>query len=404
MPMPKRSSCTTMHKNSLTSNNSSRRRQKAAERTNINLLRYMLDHPGTTCKGVAEDLGMSLPNVFRLVAGFKESGIVTGSEQKQTGKRGPWSQVISLRADLGCTIGVDLEATRIRGVILDFANNITDVTRQPLSPTDGPEEIVSAVAEVADQLVRTAHKQKIEVSAVGLGLPGPVTDMALGRVRTELQFGKETMEFIPLVEGKCGIPTSAAANSYCFTIGHHRMHKPRGTGIEMVVLNRFGLAAALMWNGQLYTGASHYAGDLGLLPCGSGDRRYRDVCTGASLLKWARERNDERPFQELLQSPDDPLVREWLEEAVPGFAHAICAAIIIYNPDSVLIEGIFNKLPEETRGQIAEIVTEEVKQIGNMLPEIKFFEGDDLMGARGAALLARDGVADDVLGDMLQAL
>lgn len=380
------------------SSSTSRRRQKSAERTNISLLRYILDHPGATCKAAAEDLAMSLPNVFRLVAGFKDSGLIVGMHQKQTGKRGPWSQVLSLRSSLGATVGVDLEATRIRGVALDFANEVISETRLPVLPTATPEEIVSSVAEVAADLIEKSRKQNLRAYAVGLGLPGPVNDITRGSVRTELQFGKASLEFVPHVEAACGAPVVAAANSYCFTAGHHRMHKSRGTGIEMVILNRFGLAATLVWDGELYTGASHYAGDLGLLQYGTEPgKRYRDICTGSSLLKWARSRGDGRSFQDLLQAPDDPLVCEWLGQAVPAFIQAICSAVVVYNPDTVLIEGMFNKFPTKTKRQILDGVVDEIGRIGNMQPKVRFFEGDDLMGARGAALLARDSIADGIL-------
>jgi len=238
------------------------------------------------------------------------------------------------------------------------------------------------------------------VCAVGLGLPGPVNDVTRGSVQTDFQFGKASLEFVPEVQSRCGLPVTAAGNSYCFTAGHHRMHNPRGDGIEMVILNRFGLAAALVWDGRLYTGASHYAGDLGLLPYGDG-KRYSDVCTGSSLLTWARGNGDDRPFQDLLGSPNDPLVREWLSAAVPAFIQTICNAVVAYNPDTVLIEGTFNKFPGETKRRILDGVVEEISRVGNMLPEISFFEGDDLMGARGAALLARDSIADEVLSRII---
>jgi predicted NBD/HSP70 family sugar kinase len=193
-------------------------------------------------------------------------------------------------------------------------------------------------------------------------------------------------------------------NSYCFAAGHHRIHHSRETGIEMLVLNRFGLAATIVWDGRLYTGASYYAGDLGLLHCGTGapGLRYKDVCTGSALLALAQRRNETRSFQELLQSPNDPLVQEWLSDAIPAFAQAIYAAVIAYNPDRVMIEGIFNKFPEDVRRRVIDTVNSEITHSSNMVPPIGFFEGDDLMGARGAALLARDTVADNVLADLIR--
>jgi len=326
-------------------------------------------------------------------------GILDGSGQRQTGKRGPWSQANTLRANLGCSIGIDLEATHVRGIVLDFADNITATRRHPLAPSSTQDEIVSAVTHMSDELVGLARAQGVEVCAVGLGLPGPLTDIERGVIRADMQFGQASLEFVPPVEEACGLPVFATSNSYCFAAGHHRMRIPRSRGIEMIVLNRFGLAAAVVWNGQLYTGASHYAGDLGMLPYGS--RRYHDFCTGAALLRMARDRGDDRPFTTLLQTPDDPLAHEWLREAAPAFAQAICTAVIAYNPDSVLIEGIFNRLPREVRDRVMEAVLGQLDQIGNMVPEIGFFQGDDLMGARGAALLARDNVADAVLAGIV---
>ncbi len=393
-----------MPSDSSASSNSSARRQKAAERTSVNLLRYMLDHPNSTCRAAADDLGMSFPNVCRLVADFKGNGILLDGEYKQTGRRGPWSQAVTMKPELGCTVGVDLEATHIRGLVLDFAGNAVSVLRKPITGTSGLDEIVSSVAGVARELVDTARARELEVYAVGLGLPGPVVDVAKGRVRTHLQMGEVTVEFAPAAEEACGMKVVCSPNSYCFAAGHHRIHHAREMGIEMVVLNRFGLAATIVWDGRLYTGASHYAGDLGLLHCGTGapGARYKDVCTGSALLEFARQRDSDRTFQELLQSPNDPLVQEWLRDAIPAFAQAIYAAVIAYNPDRVVIEGIFNKLPEDVRRRVIETVNQEIAHSSNMVPPIGFFEGDDLMGARGSALLARDTVADQVLADLIR--
>lgn len=380
-------------------NNTLQREQRAARRTNVSLLRYILDHPNATSRGASEDLGMSFPNVCRLVAEFKNAGLLVEKERQQTGRRGPWSRAVALRGDLGCSIGVDLEATHIRGVVLDFSNEITDVLRKPISPSDGPDEIVAAVTEVAFELVQLAWDRGINVHVIGLGLPGPVIDKDAGRVRTHLQFGYGTLEFVPAVKEKCGVHTVATANTFCFAVGHHRMNAPRKKGIEMVILNRFGIAATVVWDGKLYTGASHYAGDIGLLPCGtvSPTRPLKEVCTGASLLKFARERGDQRAFQELVSDPAQKPACDWLEDAVPAFVQAIHLAIMLYNPNYVLIEGIFNRMPAEILERIVASVREEVIRTGNMTPEIKFFEGDDLMGARGAAMLARDTVADEIL-------
>ena len=382
-----------------------RRRQVAAERAHAALLRYILDHPDATCKSAAEGLGMSFPNVCRVVAGFRDRGLVVGREHKQTGKRGPWSQVLALAPHLGATIGVDLEATQVRGVLLDFANNVIETVRRPVPASAGPPEIVALVAETAGSLAELNRKTRGGPgAAAGLALPGPITDARLGRIRTFLQFGEAEIEFAPAAQRAAGVPTFSTSNTYCFAVGHHRLTHPGRPGIDLVILDRFGIGAAALWDGRLFSGADDYAGDLGLLRCGTGEpgRRFVDVCTGASLLARERTRGGTRGLWDLLQAPEDPVVTEWLAGAVPAFAEAVAIGLVMYNPDRILIEGIFNRLPVGIRDRITGLATDEAVKLGHKPPKIEFFAGDDLFGARGAALLARDAVADAAVLDILR--
>lgn len=376
-----------------------REQQSAAERTGLRIIRYVLDHPAATRRDAAHDLHLSFPNVCRLVVGFQEQGSLVEEDLKQTGKRGPRSKTLSLRATLGCTIGVDLESTHVRGIVLDFSNEIRGVFRRPITADATAETVVSMVVGATRTLVASAQEQDLEVFAVGLALPGPVIDDSLGKVRTELQRGRAEMEFVPAVQSECGTDTYAAPNDICFALGHHRLNHSRDSKMDVLVLNRFGLSAAVVHDGELYSG------HLGLLPYGveTPMRHYRDVCTGGSILRLARSRNDSRQFQELMSSPNDPFVREWMASAIPAFAQAIYSAAMMYSPDRLIIEGIFNKLPKEVRGELMGTVESEITDHGMALPEISFFEGDDLMGARGAAFVARDHVADDIITGLVRA-
>lgn len=376
-----------------------REQQTAARRTGLNIVRYALDHPSSTRRDTAHGLHLSFPNVCRLVADFQEQGVLVEDHPRQTGKRGPRSQTLSLRADIGCTVGVDLESTHVRAVILDFSNETRGVCRMPIAAGTGGDAVVSMVADAARAMVGSAREQGLQVFAVGLALPGPVIDQPRGRVRTELQGGLADMEFVPIVQEACDAVTFATANDICFALGHHRMHHSRDSEMDMLVLNRFGLSFAVVRDTESYSGY------LGLLPYGSEPpvRYYRDVCTGSSLLRLARSRNDRRPFQELISSPHDPLVRQWLDSAIPAFAWAIYSAAMMRCPDRMIIEGIFNKLPREVRAGTLEVVQSQMARLELAPPEVSFFEGDDLMGARGAAFAARDHIAEEVITGVLRA-
>ena len=378
----------------------SRDRQWAAERTGVSILRNIMDHPSATRRTVSEDLKLSFPNVCRLVAAFQDSGILAEHEMRQVGKRGPMSKTLSLRGDIGCTIGVDLEATQLRAVALDYANQVVAVLRKPVPSDTSAGDLTALVAKMARDMVGVAKKKVLPGHAVGLALPGPVIYESTGRVLTELQTGMSDVEFIPEAREAARLPTFSDANTVCFAIGHHRFHHPRRRDTAMVVLNRFGLGVCVLRGDEVFSG------ELGLLPFGVGSTaiRYHDVCTGASLLRFARKSGDSRDLQAILSSPDDPLLTDWLDAAAPAFAQAIYCGIVMYSPDRVVIEGIFSSLPERVRADIARIVTEKLASVGLSAPSIGLFEGDDLMGARGAALMARDHVADDVLTELVRAM
>ena len=393
-----------MPSDSSDSGNGGRREQRAAERTSVALLRYLLDHPGATAPEASDELGMSFQNVYRLIGDLRAADLLLSQDFKRTSRRGPQSQVVSLRPELGCTLGVDLEATQVRGVVLDFANQDAHVWRHPLAPTDGPREILAAVAEAARSLAAQATAAGAPPLTVGLGLPGPLLDAATGRSHTRYQFGEATLEFAPAVEAACGLHPVTNHNAHCFALGHHRAHNPNRPGIELVLLNRFGLAAALLWDGRLFTGSSSYAGDLGALSCpvGRGHASFNELCTGGALLSLARTRGDGRSFGDLIRHPEDPLVNTWLEKAIPAFAAALHAGALIYNPHRILLEGIFNDLPADSRQRLLELATQAIERSGLQSPTVEFYDSDDLMGARGAAFLARDEVADEALRGILR--
>lgn len=377
----------------------SRQKQSAAERTSVNILRYIMDHPSASRRTIAEDLALSFPNVCRIIAGFQENGTLTVDEMKQIGKRGPRSRTLSLSNSLGCTIGIDLEATHLRAVALDYANEIVAVRRKPVPYAASAEDMVGLVAKMARDMVGLAKRKRLAVHAVGLGLPGPVIDESTGGVLTQLQTGVGKVEFVPMAQKASELPTFSAANTLCFALGHHRFCHPRERDTEMVVLNRFGLGVCVLRRDE------RFSGELGVLPFGQGATasHYRDVCTGASLLRFARSRGDYRDLHVIISSPDDPLVKQWLIAATPAFAQAVYCGIVMFAPDRVVIEGIFSSLPNHIRASIIRIVTDELETVGLSVPSIGLFEGDDLMGARGAALVARDRIVDGVLTQLVRA-
>ncbi|MGF1461262.1 MAG: ROK family protein [Leptolyngbyaceae cyanobacterium] len=171
-------------------------------------------------------------------------------------------------------IGIDLGGTAIKfgryAQSGDCLEQLVISTPQPATP----EAVLAAMVPAIDQLAPDRH-----VRAIGIGTPGPAD--AAGRIaRVAINLaGWQDVPLADWLEAKTGLPTVLANDANCAGLGEAWL----GAGCDfrdLVVLTLgTGVGGAIILDGDLFTGRTGAAGELGLItldpkgpPCNSGNR------------------------------------------------------------------------------------------------------------------------------------
>src|SRR5205823_4421536 len=121
------------------------------------------------------------------------------------------------------------------------------------------DRIVGAVASALDQDGTLARR----VSALGIGLPGPV-DPGAGLVLSPANLpGFRNVPLNRILTRATGIPSYLHHDAHLAALGEHRRGAARGASDMIYVTVSTGIGAGLLLRGELYAGAHGIAGEVG---------------------------------------------------------------------------------------------------------------------------------------------
>ncbi len=171
-------------------------------------------------------------------------------------------------------IGVDLGGTAIKlGRYCESGECLTQLVVDTPQPAT-PEAVLTAIVQAIDQL-----DPDRQVRAIGIGTPGPACAQGrIARVAINLA-GWQDVPLAEWIEAKTGLPTVLANDANCAGLGEAWL----GAGCDfqdLIVLTLgTGVGGAVILNGELFTGRTGAAGELGLItldpkgpPCNSGNQ------------------------------------------------------------------------------------------------------------------------------------
>lgn len=177
-------------------------------------------------------------------------------------------------ANYSQVIGVDLGGTAIKlGRYCESGQCLEERVVDTPQPST-PEAVLAAMVQVIDQL-----DPDRQTRAIGIGTPGPAC--AQGRVaRVAINLaGWQDVPLADWIEAKTGLPTVLANDANCAGLGEAWLGAG-GDFQDLIVLTLgTGVGGAVILNGELFTGRTGAAGELGLItldpegpPCNSGNR------------------------------------------------------------------------------------------------------------------------------------
>ena len=227
-----------------------------------------------------------------------------------------------------------------------------------------PTDVAGGRAWMVDHLSSLLHDwfQDGRPAACGIGFGGPV-DFAAQRVGRSMHVGGWQEFPLPaLLAEEFGVPCRMDNDANLGALGEYAEGAGRGVASLLYMTLSTGIGAGILLDGKIMHGADSLAGELGHMPvetdgprCSCGSRGcFEALCSGRAI-----EARTGRSAADLLP---DPAFRAGY---IPSLARGLRAALMLLNPERVVIGGGLSKAGEVL---FADLRNELRRQIPASLP------------------------------------
>lgn len=211
---------------------------------------------------LAGETGLSAQTVSNVSRRLIEQGLIREAGKRIDGPGKPRT-ILQLEPTGSYAVGVHLDPTVITCVLLDLEGEVvTDVRRH--SPVSGNAmQTLDIVVEAIDTVLADSGVERAKVSGVGIAAPGPIDTDTGVVVRPPLIPGWNDFHLRDELTAATGLASLVAKDVTAAAVAE-RWHDPAGASRDYVfVYYGTGVGVGMVLDGDVYTGASHNAGDVG---------------------------------------------------------------------------------------------------------------------------------------------
>ncbi len=300
----------------------------------------------------------------------------------------------------GVVIGVDLGGTTVSAGLVTADGEVLTHLEEPTRKS-GPGTALATLLDLLDRLRETAGSRGIQVTGVGIGVPGTV-DAERGAVGSDIHYVPE-LASTPLAETvsrRFAMPVFVDNDVNVLALGEWMFGAGRGARSLVVLALGTGVGGGIILGGRLHRGQGGFGGELGHVPINFDGRPC--ICGGRGCLKAyvsgtdiAREGEArlKRPVDAatvfVLAERGDPVAREIVAEVCQALGAGLAVIVNGLNPERLLLAGSVAKslkpLEAEVRAQAARYAFRQA--LGSTRIEILSMEKDSTVRG-GAALVA----------------
>lgn len=288
-------------------------------------------------------------------------------------------------------VGVDVGATKILcGVVECKTGKVLSHVKLP-SPTGGGQGVMDSVEEAVARAIESAPKESREqIARIGVGLAGQV-DLERGVLlwAPNLGGGVQNVEVARPLNARFDLPIVIGNDVDAAATGESYFGAGKGVDLFACIFVGTGIGAALVQNGERYTGASGTAGEIGHMiiraggrVCGCGQRGHLEAYSSrtaivqmlreeveggatsslAPLLLDTSQRVKSKPLAEAVEQGDE-LVVNTITHAAHYLGLGLASLINLWSPRRIVLGGgvidridlLFNHAVETARSASLEV-------------------------------------------------
>jgi predicted NBD/HSP70 family sugar kinase len=312
--------------------------------------------------------------------------------------------LLAFNSKAGLVLAVDLGATSAKVAVTDLAGEFLAAESHEIQIAAGPEQVLAVVNAAADDLLNGIGKTAADVSAIGVGVPGPV-EFATGLlVHPPLMSGWHNFR-VPTAFERFSCPVYVDNDVNVIAAGE------LGSGGSdenfLVVKMGTGIGCGIVVHGQVYRGTQGCAGDIGhiyvpsdhTVVCRCGNENCLEALAGGGAL--AREATarglDVHTVKDLVQLAlqGEPPALELIRNAGRLAGGVLASLVNIFNPSRIVLVGSVAEAGNPLLAGIREVVYRRSLPLAARSLEITISDHGKVDGQRGAARLAIESLLDE---------
>jgi predicted NBD/HSP70 family sugar kinase len=319
-------------------------------------------------------------------------------EQGQAGSTGGRpARLLALRGEAGCVLAVDLGVTSVAVALTDLTGLVLAEATRDVQVSDGPGPVLAVVDDVTEEVLRSAARQRSDIRAVGMGVPGPV-EFATGRlVHPPVMPGWHDV-VVPSAFAALGCPVVVDNDVNVMAAGEIG----EDDGDFLVVKIGTGIGCGIVLGGQVYRGTAGSAGDVGhvhvpdarRIRCGCGNESCLEaVAGGAALARDAREAgldvSSPRDVVDLAVRAD-PVALGLVRDAGRRIGEVLAQLVNFFNPERIVVTGGISRAGNPLLAGLREAVYRRSVPLAARDLDISLSQLGERAGRVGAARIALD--------------
>lgn len=334
------------------------------------ILELIKNHDGISREELARTLALSTPAVSKNVNALIEAGIIyeNGTAETQMGRK---PMLLYYNSRLMYVVSAEIMPQGIRGALADFAGNIMVLEERPSNVEDSVEAILASVTE----LIRSLCDQRpveSEVACVCVASPGCTDSTTFFNLLSTYQEAWADVNLMEELESRLGI-TAIVRNDVELNLTGECW---RGAGREckniLLVTYGDGFACRAMVDGHMFRGARCMAGEIGYLI--TSIDQVRDTFRSPGVLEqrlsrdifaeYRRLAGDGADLPAVIKFPwllrraneGDALAERFVREATDLIAVAVNNAVLVLNPEMIILAGDAAELRKSDVAHIADVL------------------------------------------------
>lgn len=377
------------------------------EKRNIDILEIVRRHGPISRPDISQAMGINVVTISNYIDDFIKHNLVYEKElDVSEGGRRP--VLLDFNSQAGFVVGVGLNLMNMVGVLCDLKGNIitkTQITR----PKASVKEITECILQIIREIMRRSKEYTPNIKGIGVGIAGLVNKKD-GSIRWPQKmdhyytYASVDLQLRELVEKEFSLPALIENDATAACFGEHWLDLDRG--LRNVIYMFSGVGCGIMINGEVYTGANGYAGEVSIYNFKEQDLFNCDAAKGCFVKRWeadlgiveetkarlAKDKPAAEKFFSLTSSninnidlksvfiaarANDPIAMSVLNHAAKRLGVRIAYLVNLLNPEVVVIgggleeagEAFLNKVSATVKDWSFREATENLKVVYSQLRE-----------------------------------